>query len=90
MDVTFKKPPCPFGRIVARIREERHLTQSQLAQLVGRDQRTVSSIERGEREPLLSTILLYAAALNVRGAFLVEEYQRELERVRVPAPEYCE
>ena len=74
-----KKPKSLFGPVVAKIREEKGLTQLELAQRLGRDQRTVSSMETGLREPLISTVVDYARALGVRAAVLTEQYELALE-----------
>lgn len=70
-----------FGSVLACFREERGLTQLELATRMQRDQRTVSSMEKGMREPLLSSVVLFARGLGVRAAELVERYEQELERI---------
>ena len=56
---------CPFGRVLAAVREERGMTQGQLARKLGRSPQQISRMERGEREPMFSTIVFLAAALNM-------------------------
>jgi len=67
-----KSSPCPFGKILVTAREERGITQYRLARLAGRSIQQISQIERGEREPKLSTILL-AHALGMEPGTLVNE-----------------
>lgn len=73
------KPRSLFGPILAKIREEQGMTQLELAQRLGRDQRTISSMETGLREPRISTVVAYARALGVRAAYLTEQYELALD-----------
>ncbi|WP_308775299.1 helix-turn-helix transcriptional regulator [uncultured Bilophila sp.] len=70
-----KSSPCPFGKILVIVsaREQRGITQYRLAQLAGRSIRQISQIERGEREPKLSTLILLAHALGMEPGILVNE-----------------
>lgn len=65
--------PCPFGKILVSAREERGTTQYRLAQLTGCSIQQISQIERGEREPKLSTLILLAHALGMEPGILVNE-----------------
>lgn len=65
--------PCPFGKILVTAREERGITQYRLARLAGRSIQQISQIERGEREPKLSTLILLAHALGMEPGILVNE-----------------
>lgn len=55
-----------------RIRQERKLTQSELADLVGVNQATISKIERGSEAVTLDLVFRVAAALNVPAGLLFE------------------
>ena len=68
-----KSSPCPFGQILVSAREDRGITQYRLAQLTGRSVQQISQIERGEREPKLSTVIMLAHALNMEPGILVNE-----------------
>jgi transcriptional regulator with XRE-family HTH domain len=50
---------------LARIREARGLTQSQLAEAIGANQATISKIEKGRGNPTLDMIQRIAAALKI-------------------------
>lgn len=54
-----------FGNSIRQIRQERDLTQTQLAALTELDRSYISGIERGERNPSLTNILKLARALDV-------------------------
>lgn len=53
------------GRNAARIRQERGLTQEQLAELSGLSQQYLSGLERGRRNPTIVTVHELAVALGV-------------------------
>jgi transcriptional regulator with XRE-family HTH domain len=54
-----------FGHAIRQIREERDITQTQLAAITKLDRSYISGIERGERNPSLTNILKIARALGV-------------------------
>jgi transcriptional regulator with XRE-family HTH domain len=54
-----------FGRNVARIRNERGLSQDTLAEKADLDRTYVSGIERGVRNPSIKAALRIAKALNI-------------------------
>lgn len=61
----------PLGKRIARLREEKELSQSALARLMSTSQSAISQIESGERNPSFETIRQIAAALQVTPAHLV-------------------
>ena len=78
-----KSSPCPFGKILVTAREERGITQYRLARLAGRSIQQISQIERGEREPKLSTLLL-AHALGMEPGTLVNEAAKAMSVQQEP------
>lgn len=60
-----------FGRLLKELREERGLSQSQLALDSGLDQTFVSLLERGRRQPSLVTLFALCDALDVEPETLV-------------------
>jgi transcriptional regulator with XRE-family HTH domain len=60
------------------IRESRHLSQDELALISGLDQKTISSLERGERPANRATIQKLASALDVRPQQLIERAELAL------------
>jgi transcriptional regulator with XRE-family HTH domain len=54
-----------FGRNVARLRDERGLSQDKLAEKADLDRTYISGIERGVRNPGIKIVLRIAKALNV-------------------------
>lgn len=59
------------GRNVKRIRQEKGLTQEQLAELSGFSQQYISGLEQGRRNPTLVSIYELATALGVSHMELV-------------------
>jgi transcriptional regulator with XRE-family HTH domain len=55
-----------WGLAVRGIRNERGLSQERLAQLADLDRTYVSGVERGERNPSLTTFLRLATALEIQ------------------------
>jgi transcriptional regulator with XRE-family HTH domain len=53
------------GRNVKRIRQEKGLTQEQLAELSGFSQQYISGLEQGRRNPTIVSIYELATALGV-------------------------
>ena len=60
------------GRNVKRIRQEKGLTQEQLADLSGFSQQYISGLEQGRRNPTIVTIYELAVALGVGHMDLVQ------------------
>lgn len=63
-----------FGGIVRGLREERGLTQEQLAERAEMSATYIGYIERGNNVPTLTIILQIASALGVRPAALLREF----------------
>jgi transcriptional regulator with XRE-family HTH domain len=59
------KPKKFNGPLLLQLRTERSLTQKQLADIAGTDQETISRLETGKTQPLLSTILSLSKAFDV-------------------------
>jgi transcriptional regulator with XRE-family HTH domain len=59
------------GRNVKRIRQEKGLTQEQLAELSGFSQQYISGLEQGRRNPTIVSLYELATALGVSHTELV-------------------
>lgn len=53
-----------FGRNIARIRDQRGISQDELAEKADLDRTYISGIERGIRNPGIKSVLRIARALN--------------------------
>lgn len=60
-----------FGARLQKIRKEKGVSQEKLAELSGLHRTYISSLERGSRNPTLTTMYAIACALNVEISFLV-------------------
>ena len=69
-----------FGDILKRLREQRGLTQIDIAQMIGSSKQVISRYEHGVNDPPISTAAKIAKALNVSIAVLAGE-DPDLERV---------
>lgn len=63
-----------FGAIVRRTREQRGMTQEELAERAEISATYVGFVERGDNVPTLSIIIQIAAALGVRPAELLRDF----------------
>jgi transcriptional regulator with XRE-family HTH domain len=64
-----------FGENLARERERAGLSQVGLAKAAGLNRTHVGYLEGGKRSPVLNTIRLLAAALDIGAGVLVDEYE---------------
>ncbi len=67
-----------LGAKLRAIRDERGLSQRELAQRSGLSANAISLIERDENSPSVSTLQSLASALNIKMSYFFEEEQPEL------------
>lgn len=60
------------GRNFARLRQEKGLTQEQIAERTGFSQQYLSGLERGKRNPTVITLFELAQALGVSHVDLIQ------------------
>jgi transcriptional regulator with XRE-family HTH domain len=65
------------GRNVKRVRQEKGLTQEQLAELSGFSQQYISGLEQGRRNPTVVTLYELATALGVSHMELMRSAEDE-------------
>ncbi|MDI6693882.1 MAG: cupin domain-containing protein [Anaerolineales bacterium] len=63
------------GSKLRSIREERNLSQRELAQLAGISTNAISLIERDENSPSVATLQSLAAALNVKMSYFFDDHE---------------
>lgn len=66
------KPEIAFGLVLKTIREEKGISQETLALDADLDRTFISLLERGRRQPSLSSILALARSLGVPPEELVQ------------------
>jgi transcriptional regulator with XRE-family HTH domain len=67
-----RRAALAFGAVLRAARQERGLTQEQLAEIGGLDRTYASLLERGLRTPTLSVLFRLADALGLEAAQLVK------------------
>lgn len=70
------KVPSAFGQVLREQREKQEMSQEALALKADVDRTFVSQIERGIRQPTLTTLFKLAKALEVQPSQLIARTQR--------------
>ena len=81
-----------MGERIQIAREERCMTQAELAYIIGCTSQHISAIERGVKTPTLETFVAIAAALRVPADLLLQDllpdwwetWEQEIDRVLAP------
>jgi transcriptional regulator with XRE-family HTH domain len=71
-----------FGEVLLRHRSRKNISQEELAFLAEVDTTFISRLERGIRQPTISTLMGIGQALGVSAAKLVQETEKEFLRQR--------
>ena len=61
-----------FGQVLRETRNDRGMSQESLALACGLDRTFISLLERGQRQPTLSSIFAIAGALEITPSMLLE------------------
>ena len=69
-----------FGKRVTRLREERGVSRQDLARMAGIDETSLATLERGQREPRLITLMRLSQGLDVSPNDLVRGLKVPEER----------
>jgi len=64
--------PLAFGAAIREARKKANLSQEALAEKCHFDRTYISLIERGKRQPLLSSIFVFAIALEIPPHLLIK------------------
>lgn len=68
-----------FGSVLRDIRTRRNFSQEQMALECDLDRTFISLLERGKRQPTLTTIFRLATVLNVSASEMIDETQKHLQ-----------
>lgn len=68
-----------FGEVLQELRLGQALTQDKLAEFADTERSHISALERGEKGPSLTTILILADALSVPAALLIGMVEERLK-----------
>jgi transcriptional regulator with XRE-family HTH domain len=67
-----------FGKVLRELREGKKLSQEKLAEYCDLDRTYISLLERGLRQPTISTIFKIADALDISPSELVRKVELEI------------
>ena len=70
--------PIAVGKVIARYRESKEITQEVLSGLSDIGRTHLSAIERGERKPTLETLYRISRALDVKMSDIVIAIETEI------------
>ncbi|NRA86232.1 MAG: helix-turn-helix transcriptional regulator [Rhizobiales bacterium] len=66
-----------FGKKLQKLRKNRELSQESFAEISGLHRTYISSLERGDRNPTLTTLFSISKALNITISSLLEGIENE-------------
>ena len=78
MNESEKDLKAELGRIIAAKRKKLELTQEQLADECGTARNYIGELERGEKQPTITTLFALAEALQVTPADIMRDLQKKL------------
>lgn len=61
-----------FGTVLRELREKNKLSQEKLAEFCDLDRTYISLLERGQRQPTITTLFKLSKALNIKPANFIE------------------
>jgi len=67
-----------FGNVLRELRDENNISQEKLAEYCDLDRTYISLLERGLRQPTITTIFKLAKALNISPSALIEKVERQI------------
>jgi transcriptional regulator with XRE-family HTH domain len=67
-----------FGQVLRELRENKKLSQERLAEYSKLDQTYISLLERGLRQPSLTTFIHLSDALQIKPSFLMKKVQEQV------------
>ena len=71
-----------FGESLRNFRLNKGLSQEKLAGKCGLDRTFISLLERGLRQPTISTIFKIAEVLDIKSSFLIKEIEKLYENIK--------
>ncbi len=66
-----------FGKVLRELREANKISQEKLAEYCDLDRTYISLLERGLRQPTLTTIFKLAAALEIAPSIIIEKVESQ-------------
>jgi transcriptional regulator with XRE-family HTH domain len=69
-----------FGEVLREIRQDNNISQEKLAEYCDLDRTYISLLERGLRQPTISTIFKLATALHITPSEFIERVQVKIKK----------
>ncbi len=67
-----------FGKVLRNLREEKKISQEQLAHLSELDRTYISLLERGKRRPTINTLFALSKTLELKPSEFLAEIEKDL------------
>ena len=67
-----------FGKVLRKLREKQNLSQEKLAEYCDLDRTYISLLERGLRQPTITTIFKIAEALKMSPSEVIKQVEIEI------------
>ena len=68
-----------FGNVLREMRDDNHISQEKLAEYCDLDRTYISLLERGLRQPTITTIFKLAKALNISPSELIAKVEHQIK-----------
>lgn len=65
-----------FGKVLRKLRTERGISQEKFAEYCDLDRTYISLLERGKRQPTITTIFKIASTLGINASDLIAEVEK--------------
>lgn len=69
-----------FSKVLRELREANHISQEKLAEYCDLDRTYISLLERGLRQPTITTVFKLAKALNISPTKLIEKVETQINQ----------
>jgi transcriptional regulator with XRE-family HTH domain len=67
-----------FGKVLRKSRKDKGLSQEELGLEAGLQRNYISELERGEKQPTITTLFKLAIALKIKPGKLIELVERDM------------
>lgn len=72
-----------FGKVLRELREEKNISQEKLAEYCDLDRTYISLLERGLRQPTITTIFKVSKALNISPSDFVLKVELRIKELSI-------
>ena len=69
-----------FGKVLHEMRVANNISQEKLAEFSELDRTYISLLERGLRQPTITTLFRLAKALNIQPSALIEKVEQQVKQ----------